>query len=789
MASRRLSAKLQAPAVVVAGAFLLLQLGIFAGLTASAVATAVSTLPSSAENTFIIDDNDTPVITGAGSYRYRWRPDRLVLPPKVAANLRNGHGLARDKSGNIYFTYESFNKTDPAVRALMRFAPDGTGGELLGDEKLAQGVPHGIKPAVDNSDGQEYLYHANNAARIVKTTLNGSVVWDVDMTTVWSHDKSNWPFKPTDILLLPGTQTLYVADGYGLSKVHEFDAATGKYTGVVCGGKGTRDAPIAFNCDHGLSFDDRAGFMVISDRSNHRLRWITPNGTLVRDLNLTSSLPLPCNAQTSTGTKLAQQGLLLVPALGLDFVDPGPWLNGSVGILDKSNNLISNLEVARLLGTKLGATHPHDAIFLENGDIAVACWQGHEKGSKGGLTYWERLPPSTPTPAAISRTSTSVARKLDKIEAAKEIELEMEDGEKEEKEEEEDEEEQGEEEEAAANVTTSSYTNPTLLGLDTPDPGVLLWRSSSPSSFVYIATTTGGDSGGLFPLRTSPDLASWSTKPVNYIFPGAQMPAWVTPGNKDPWAPELHTEGFTDGRVRAYYVARHAKSGLLAVGAAVADTQNGTLPPSQWRFEGSAAPLVLNTSANMGNIDPSHYYDASTKQHWLLYKSDGNSDGRRTTLYAAPLSDDGMSVKGAPIVLLRNDPNTWEGGCIEAPWIAEHAGHLFLYYSGPGYCDKCGYSVGVARSSGGIQGPWVKHGDPILKPRQNGVFDSPGHCSVVPGVRGGVAIVYHAYRHSNSNSGRHLMLDGLVFNGTKGNMWPSLASGHSFPSEQSSPIP
>ena len=48
-------------------------------------------------------------------FRYQWEPTKLVLPPSAAANLRNGHGVTRDKTGRIYFTYESFNKSDPAV--------------------------------------------------------------------------------------------------------------------------------------------------------------------------------------------------------------------------------------------------------------------------------------------------------------------------------------------------------------------------------------------------------------------------------------------------------------------------------------------------------------------------------------------------------------------------------------------------------------------------------------------------------------------------------------------------
>lgn len=74
-------------------------------------------------------------------------------------------------------------------------------------------------------------------------------------------------------------------------------------------------------------------------------------------------------------------------------MDPGPYLNGSVSIYDAKNDLVSSIEVAKYLGVGvLGHTHPHDAIFQPNGDVVVAVWKGHEKGSFGGLEYWTLLP-------------------------------------------------------------------------------------------------------------------------------------------------------------------------------------------------------------------------------------------------------------------------------------------------------------------------------------------------------------------------------------------------------------
>ena len=306
----------------------------------------------------------TPIITGNGSFRYQYDPTRLVLPKSV--QLLNAHGLAMSHvDGSIYFTYESVvsTKTQPQTRALIRFNADGTNATLLGkDNQLAQGVPHGIKLAVE--DGVEYLYHANNDAIVTKTDLEGNVIWTRDMTSVWSKDASNWPFKPTDVLLPPGGKTVYVADGYGSSKVHGFDTKTGNYTGFVFGGAGTGTAPLQFHCDHGISYDTRVNQILVSDRANHRLVWIDEQGKFI-STKAYPQVPLPCNAQTSNGTSLGGD-YLIIPGLGES-------VSGSTFILDKNNNIISTLEVNKFLGAT-GSKHPHDAIFLSNGDVAVVCW-------------------------------------------------------------------------------------------------------------------------------------------------------------------------------------------------------------------------------------------------------------------------------------------------------------------------------------------------------------------------------------------------------------------------------
>jgi DNA-binding beta-propeller fold protein YncE len=126
----------------------------------------------------------------------------------------------------IYFTYEPTHVTD-TTRALVRFAPDGTGGELLGDNNvLAWGVPHGLRLS-EEPDG-DFLYHANNGHVVHKTDLEGLVVWSNNVTSAWTGTRF-WPCLPTDAVVPPGSNIVYVADGYGSSFVHLLDARSGEY--------------------------------------------------------------------------------------------------------------------------------------------------------------------------------------------------------------------------------------------------------------------------------------------------------------------------------------------------------------------------------------------------------------------------------------------------------------------------------------------------------------------------------------------------------------------------------
>lgn len=302
--------------------------------------------------------NASPIVSGSGAFRYQYIPSKLQLPETV--RMRHGHGLVRDTNGDIYFTYEP-EVVEPNTRVLVRFAPDGTGATLLGaDNSLAYGAPHGLNLQV-TKDGGRVLYHANNAATVHKTSLDGQVLW----TQKWPSQMGN--YKPTDVVVPPGSERVMVADGYGSSMIHVLKAEDGVYAGKSWGGLGRQHSEL--NCPHGITFDPRKGLLLIADRGNKRLEYFHTNG-LYHSTVEQAEIQAPCNADI-------QGDYVLVPDL-----------NGPVFILDRDNHVISTVEVGRLLGSR-GFKHPHDTIWLENGDIAVCTW------SPGRLGYFKRLPPES----------------------------------------------------------------------------------------------------------------------------------------------------------------------------------------------------------------------------------------------------------------------------------------------------------------------------------------------------------------------------------------------------------
>lgn len=297
------------------------------------------------------------------------------------------------------------------------------------------------------------------------------------------------------------------------------------------------------------------------------------------------------------------------------------------------------------------------------------------------------------------------------------------------------------------------YANP-VVPVDCPDPGVL----RAGNEWVMACTSGGAPA---FPIRTSPDLVTWSD--AGHIFPNGKTPAWAS---GDYWAPEIHKVG---GQYVAYFTARVAGS-QLSIGAATAPSPTGP-------FTDIGHPLVASPS--MGFIDATEF-EASDGTKYLVWKEDGNAVSKATPIYGQRLAHDGLSLVGQRVTLITND-RAWEGPLVEGPWVVERGGEFFLFYSGNFYASAS-YALGVARASSPL-GPYTKAGGPIVT--SSGPWAGPGHGSVVAEPGGTTYFVYHAWEagHVGNAPGRLVLVDRVDWDG---NGWPFVPAG---PSARSLPRP
>lgn len=288
-----------------------------------------------------------------------------------------------------------------STKALVQFSNNLRTAKILGDPLLSLGVPHGLRIEHDELAQQSFLYHANNEAIVTKTNLFGDIVWLANLSNWKTLYPKYWPVKPTDAVVVPGTNILLVADGYGSSYIHMFDKYSGEYLKNSWGGSGNSNNPLRLSVPHGINIDTRVNnpepTFVICDRSNHRFVWTDSKGNYIDSSPVTEyGMTFPCNVDIIkdpfTGDMVG-----VVPSLGDSKGDA--FINGSVAIysagIGKETTLLSRIEVERLIGNK-GHQHPHDAVLLENGDLVVCCWSGPSDGpvfgpAKGTISYWKRV--------------------------------------------------------------------------------------------------------------------------------------------------------------------------------------------------------------------------------------------------------------------------------------------------------------------------------------------------------------------------------------------------------------
>lgn len=283
-----------------------------------------------------------PIVLGEGAHSYEWVVGWGATPD--GKELGSTHGcLAVDKAGEILANTET-------EAAVVVFSPDG---KLLRSwGKDFQGGLHGMCLRVE--DGKEVLYLAQTRRHeVVKTTIDGTVLWTIGWPEASGIYQQEDQFKPTAVVVGPDGR-IFVADGYGKSWVHLFDKD--RHYVKSFGGPGVE--PGKMKTPHGMWLDARGKepLLLVCDRENHRLQWFSMDGTFVRLMD--QDLRRPCNVAP-------------LPDGGLAIAD----LAGRVTILDEDDHLVVHLgdNPEEKLRAQFGVARDkwQDGVFLSPHGICV----------------------------------------------------------------------------------------------------------------------------------------------------------------------------------------------------------------------------------------------------------------------------------------------------------------------------------------------------------------------------------------------------------------------------------
>lgn len=301
---------------------------------------------------------DSPVVVGEGKFRYEivsgWGKSN-----EPEYKVRNGKGLVIDKAGHIYLLHGD------AKQSIFLLNSEG---KVLSAGCDFLSSPHGINIATEGD--REVLYLCDNSpnGKVVKTTLNGTI-----LNTIRCPEESGlYPdpkrFKPAEVIPLEDGGIL-VLDGYGSDFILRFDKH-GKYVTAFGGTIGKGEAQLKRWGPHGGHLSPSKSnevHLALSDQQ--KIKRFTLGGKHLETIMIPGGNPRDL---------LYHRGHYFVPHFG-DKWPADRNSPGFISVLNKNFKVIANIGGAPAV-YKEGALqqmhhnshhfcHPHTIIADQQGSL------------------------------------------------------------------------------------------------------------------------------------------------------------------------------------------------------------------------------------------------------------------------------------------------------------------------------------------------------------------------------------------------------------------------------------
>lgn len=311
-------------------------------------------------------------VLGHGDFTYQVDTKWGNLDP-TKVPVVNCHEMVMDRKGRMILL------TDEPQNNVIIYDQSG---KLLETWTLGLQSAHGLT-LVDEGDA-EYLWIVDNGGRVVKTTLSGVVIAEIESPVVNGIYDEKMRWTPTETAVAPNGD-LYIADGYGSQFFLQYDSE-GNFIRKF-GGSGNGDAE--FSTAHGIAVDQRGGAaptLICTSRGHNSFKRFSMDGVYMETIFLPGAFV--CRPVIH-GDNL-YSGVCWSRLKYLNQTDN----SGFVTILDQSNQVVSNPggtapeyrngELQLMVQSDPVFKHCHDVCIDQDENIYVCQWNA-------GKTYPVKL--------------------------------------------------------------------------------------------------------------------------------------------------------------------------------------------------------------------------------------------------------------------------------------------------------------------------------------------------------------------------------------------------------------